>query len=201
VEGPDPLADSGARSTLAGSFDLDPGCERVRDAAILPHDVPPLAQTAVEAAIDLAEDAPIDPADVESVRVKTFPDAVPQVDPSAIAAALVDRELAVSPHERTDLQPVGDAVEVTTTEDLASRADRDEVPARVVVECRNGERYESERTWFTGHPAEPASWGTVEETFHAVVGDRYDDDERRAIVDTVRSFEAETAAELTRLLE
>lgn len=203
VDGPDPLGDPGGWPDLVGPFDLDldPGCERVEDAALLLHDAHPYAQTAVEAAIDLADDAAVDPADVEAVRVETFADAAPVVEPTAVAAALVDRSLAVRPDDRADLRPVAEGVEVTEREELTERAERGEVPARVVVECRDGAVHEADRQWFTGHPARPASWGTVEEKFHAVVGDRYDADRRTAIVETVRGFEAETAAELSRLLD
>ena len=203
VEGPDPLDDPEAWAAHVGPFDLDldPGCERVEDAALLPYAVHPYAQTAVEAAVELAGDAALDPADVESVRVETFADAVPEVDPRAVAAALVDRDLPARPGDRADLQPIAETVAVEATEDLTSRAAEGEVPARVVVECRDGAVHEADRQWFTGHPADPATWGTVEEKFHAVVGDRYDAERRTEIVDTVRGLEAESAAELTRLLD
>lgn len=203
VAGPDPFADTDARATLGGPFnlDLDPGCERVRDAALLPHDAHPYAQTAVEATLDLADEAALDPADVEAVHVETFADAAPVVDPEVIAAALVDRDCAVRSGDRADLEPVAETVDVVASDDLTERAECGEVPARVAVECRDGTVHEADRVWFTGHPAAPASWGTVEEKFHALVGDRYDADHRRTIVDTVRSLEAESAAELTRLLE
>jgi 2-methylcitrate dehydratase len=203
VDGPDPLGEAGGWPDLVGGFDLDldPGCERVADAALLPHAGHPYAQTAVEAAVDVAEDVAVDPADVEAVRVETFADAVPVVGAVEIAAALVDRGLSRRPADRADLRPVADVVEVTDRAELTERAERGEAPARVVVECRDGSVQEADRQWFTGHPARPASWGTVEEKFHAVAGDRYDADRRSAIVETVRGFEAETAAELSRLLD
>lgn len=203
VEGPDPLGDADGWAAHVGSFDLDldPGCERVEDAALLPYAVHPYAQTTVEAAVDLAADAALDPADVESVRVETFADAVAEVAPRAVAAALVDRGLPARPGDRADLQPVAEAVEVDATDDLTARAADGEVPARVVVECRDGAVHEADRRWFTGHPAEPASWGAVEEKFHGVVGDRYDAERRTEIVDTVHGLEAESAAELSRLLD
>jgi 2-methylcitrate dehydratase len=203
VEGPDPLGDPDGWEAVVGPFDLDldPGCERVQDAALLPHDAHPYAQTAVEAAVDLAEEAALDPAEVERVRVETFADAAPELDATTVAAALVDRELPARPDERADLRPVADAVSVDADAALTERAGRGEVPARVVVECRDGAVHEVERAWFTGHPAAPASWGVVEEKFHAVVGDRYGVDRRADVVETVRGLEAETAAELTRLLD
>ena len=205
VEGPatDPIGDPDGWPAIVGPFDLDfdPGCERVRDAAVLPYDAHPYAQTALEAAVDLAAEAALDPAAVEAVRVETFADAVPELEATAVAAALVDRDLPVRPGDRADLRPVADAVAVRADEDMTERAGRGEAPARVVVECRAGAVHEAERRWFTGHPAAPADWGLVEEKFHAKVGDRYGEGRRADVVETVRGLEAETAAELSRLLD
>ena len=203
VEAPDAPGGPGGWRDLVGPFDLDldPGCERVRDAAVLPYGVHPHAQTAVEAAVGLAEDAALDPADVDSVTAETVADAVPRLSSTAVAAALVDRAVATPPTERADLRPVVDATDVRGDEGLTGRADRGELPARVVVRTRDGGVHEAELERFTGHPARPAAWGTVEEKFHALTGSRYDAERRTEIVDTVRGLEAETVAELSRLLD
>lgn len=203
VVGPDAIERPDGWTDIVGPFDLDldPGCERVTDAAFLPYDAHPYAQSAVEAAIDLADEAALDPADVDAVAVETFADAVAAVEPRSIAAALVDRELTIGPGERTDLDPVAATVEVTEAADLTGRTDNGDVPARVTVECRDGSVRETEVQWFTGHPSAPESWGTVVDKFHELAGDRYDEDRREAVVETVRGLEAETAAELSRLLD
>lgn len=203
AKSPDTLAGPGGWHDLVGPFDLDfdPGCERVRDAAVLPYDVHPYAQTAIAAAVDLASDAALDPADVDTVTVETFADAVPVVEPEAIAAALVDRELYRQPTARADLGPVAEAVETAADDGLTDRAAHGELPARVTVKLRDGAVHEVEHGRFDGHPAQPAPWGTVEEKFHALAGDRYDADRRADIVDTVRSLEAESATELALLLD
>jgi 2-methylcitrate dehydratase len=203
VDGPDALGGPGGWHDLVGAFDLDldPGCERVGDAAVRPFDAHPYAQTALEAAVGLAEDAALDPAEVDAVTVDTFADAVPVVESTAVAAALVDRDVTVRPTERADLRPVAEAVEVRADADLTARADRGETPARVTVGRRDGAVHEVELDRFTGHPARPASWGTVEEKFHGQVGARYDAERRTELVETVRALEAETVAELSRLLD
>jgi len=185
-----------------GAFDLDfdPGCERVRDAAVLPYDGHPYEQPAIEAAIGLASGTPIDPADIDAITVETFETAVPAVDPERVAAALVDRELAVHRGGRTDIEPIAESVTVTADEELTARRERGLVPARLTVESRDGATSETAVEGFEGHPATPASWGTVEEKFHAAVEGAYGRERRDAIIGTVRSFEAESAAELARLL-
>jgi 2-methylcitrate dehydratase len=201
--GPDSLTGSDGWHDLVGPFevDLDPGCERVLDAAIRPYDAHPYAQSAIEAAITLAEDAALDPATVEAVRVETIADAVSELEANTVAAALVDREVTTRPGERADLRPVADVVEISALDEPAERAERGELPASVVVECHDGERYEASVQRFTGHPSKPASWGVVEEKFHALADARYDLDRRAETIETVRGLEAETAAELSRLLD
>lgn len=203
VEAPDAIDAPGGWHDRLGAFDLDldPGCERVGDAAIRPFDAHPHAQAALEATVELAEDAALDPADVDAVTVETAAGAVPEVMPITVAAALVDREVTTRPTERADLEPVADVVEVSADDDLTERAARGETPARVTVECRDGAVHEVEVDRFTGHPARPAPWGTVEEKFHALAAPRYGAERRTAVVETVRGLEAETVAELSRLLD
>lgn len=203
VESPDAIASPNGWHDLVGPFDLDldPGCERVRDAAILPYDAHPYAQPAIEAAVDIAAEIPIDPADIDGVTVETFEDAVPVMDPERIAAALVDRELLVHGGNRADLLPIVEETEITADDGLTDRVSGGVFPTRLVVELHGDAGYEAIADRFDGHPTAAASWGTVEEKFHALAGETYDLDRRDAIVKTVRAFEAETAAELARLLD
>ncbi|WP_299237125.1 MmgE/PrpD family protein [Natronomonas sp.] len=201
VEAPDAMTAAGGWHDRVGAFDLDldPGCERVRDAAVLPYDAHPYGQSAIEAAIGLAEETAIDPADIGRVGVETVERAVPEVDAERIAAALVDRALAVHRAGRADLRPVAERVTVSSIGRSDDRPDTAAMPARVTVETRDGATHERAVERFSGHPAAPASWGTVEGKFHAQAA-AYDRDRREDIVRTVRSFEAETAVELARLL-
>lgn len=203
VESPDAIASTDGWHDLVGPFDLDldPGCERVRDAAILPYDAHPYGQPAIEAAIDLTAETPIDPADLDGIAVETFAGAVPAIDPERIAAALVDRQLFVHRGARVDLEPIVDETAVVADDGLTDRVGDGTFPTRLVVESRDGTDYESIADHFDGHPTAAASWGTVEEKFQALADDRYDIDRRDGIVKTVRAFEAETAAELARLLD
>jgi 2-methylcitrate dehydratase len=152
VVGPDALGGEGGWEDLVGAFDLDldPGCERVRDAAIRPFDAPTFAQSALEAAVDLATDAALDPAVVDAVTVGTFADAVPTVGTDAVAKALVDRAVTTWPTGRADLDPVAEAVTVREDEDLTDRTDAGTLPATVTVSCRDGR---STRSNVTGSPA------------------------------------------------
>ncbi|MFO7927233.1 MAG: MmgE/PrpD family protein [Halobacteriota archaeon] len=188
---------------LVGPFDLDfdPGCERVRDAAILPYDASPYEQSAIGAAIELADRDPLDPADIDAVTVETVDDAEPAVDPERIAAALVDRELFVHRATREDIRPVLDAVTVTADGRLTEQAERGTAPVRVSVEYRDESTAEVRLDHFNGHPATPASWGTVADKFHVLSEAVYGRERRERIVRTVRTFEAESADELARLLD
>lgn len=201
--GPDAVGAAGGWQERFGRFevDLDPGCERVTDAAVLLHAAHPYAQSALEATVALGSEEALDPADVESVRVETFEEAAAVIDPLAVATALVDRELYRPPSGRGDTTPIAAAVDVAVDGDLQARFDRGEAPARVTTKLRDGTHRERETRWFTGHPATPAGWGDVRGKFDALTADRYDEDTRAEVVETARGFEAESAAELTRLLE
>ena len=71
----------------------------------------------------------------------------------------------------------------------------------MVVETRDGAVHEAELARSIGHPARPAARGIVEEKFHALADDRYGAERRTEMLDTVRWLEAETVAELPRLLD
>jgi len=68
VSASDSFSVAGGWHDRMGPFDLDfdPGCERVRDAAVLPYEARPHEQTAIGAAIELATGTPIDPADIDA---------------------------------------------------------------------------------------------------------------------------------------
>jgi len=202
VTAPDGLAGPGGLHDRLGPFDLDldPGCERVRDAAVLPYDADPHEQTAIGAAVALATGTPIDPAEIDTVTVATAGPAIDAVAPGRIAAALIDRELATDPGIRADLEPVAESVSVVDDDGLAARGSAGTFPARITVESRDGTVSETTHETFDGHPSTPASWGTVEEKFHALAGETYDRTRRERIIETARSFEAESATELARLL-
>ena len=200
---PDPPTASGGWHDLVGAFDLDfdPGCERVLDAAVLPYDSHLYGQPAIEAAIELASENALDPADVESISVETTKKAVPEIDPDRIAAAVVDRALSTHRGDRADLRPIADVTSVTVADDASGSVDAESIPARVTVETYGGDVYVATHERFDGHPAAPASWGVIEEKFHALTGERYEDSRRKEILKTVRGFEAESPTELARLLD
>jgi 2-methylcitrate dehydratase len=200
---PDGLTAPNGWHDLVGAFDLDfdPGCERVRDTAVLPYDGHLYAQPAIEAAIDLASEVALDPADIESVTVETVEGAVPEIDAERIAAALVDRALSVHRGDRADLHPIVEGTSISAADDAFERSDTGAIPTRVTVETYDGDTREATSDRFEGHPTAPASWGLIEEKFHALAGECYGRDRRAEIVETVRRFEAESPAELARLLD
>jgi 2-methylcitrate dehydratase len=203
VDAPDALAAPNGWHDRVGAFDLDfdPGCERVREAAILPHDAYPHEQTAVTAAIELSTTVPLDPADVDAVTVDVVEEVAPNIDTGRIATALVDRDLSIHRGVRTGVAPIADATTVSVDETLADRTETGLPAARVTVETHDDDERKSIADRFVGHPAAPASWGTVEEKFRVLADERHEPDRLDTIVETVRGFEAEGATELARLLD
>ncbi len=203
LEAPDGIAAPGGWHDTVGPFDLDfdPGCERVLDAAVLPYDGHPYGQTAIEAAIRLANENALDPADIEAVVVETVDRAIPEIDPERIAAALVDRELTLHRDNRANVGPIAEATTVSVADGAFGDGDAEPTPVRVAVETHDGGVHESTVRRFEGDPASGASWGLLEEKFHALVEGTYGRERREEIIRTVRGFEAESPAELTRLLD
>ena len=200
----DPITAENGWHDLVGpfDFDLDPGCERVRDAAILPYDGLPSEHPAIDAAISIAEAVPLDPAEIEAVTVETTAPAAESIDPARLATALVDRELPTFNAVRSDVEPIAASVTIRTENaNTDFDASSGEFPLRLVVETRDGTEHERTVERFDGHPETPASWGTVEEKFRTLAGGTYGEDRLDAIVETVRRFEAESANELVRLLD
>lgn len=202
VDAPDAISAPNGWRDLVGPFDLDPdpGCGRVHDAAVSPYDAQPHAQSAIEAAIGIANGTAIDPAEIDGVTVETVERAVRAIDAERIAAALVDRSLFVHRAERADLRPIVEATDVSAVDGSIDNSGGGTAPARVTVETRTGDVHERTAEGFEGDPTTPVSWGTVEEKFHASVEGIYGRERREEIIETVRSFEAETPVELARLL-
>ena len=203
LDAPDGIGAPGGWHDLVGPFDIDfdPGCERVLDAAVLPYDGHPYEQTAIEAAISLAETAALDPADIANVAVETVDRAVPEVDTERIAAALVDRTLVSHRDDRVNVRPIAESTTVSVADGGFEDASAGSAPARVAVETHDGDVHERTVRRFDGHPASGASWGLLEEKFHALADGTYDRERREEIIRTIRRFEAESPAELARLLD
>ncbi|HET7322803.1 MAG TPA: MmgE/PrpD family protein [Halococcus sp.] len=228
MEGPVNLFEGqkGWKQIISGDFevDLDSSCERVFDVMTKRYVAETYAQSAVEGIIELAEEADIDPDQVNSIHLDTFHGAKliigggegsryevetkAQADhslPYMLAAALIDREMtndAYDPEriQSDDVQELLQTVEVEEDEDLTERFENGEMPAVIDIELADDSTRHIEKDAFSGHPTQPMTWDQVEEKFEKATEDLYDEDRRAEIIDIVENLEGHDVTDLVSLL-
>ncbi|WP_424018230.1 MmgE/PrpD family protein [Halorientalis pallida] len=229
MEGPTNLFEGqkGWKHIVSGEFDVDlsAGCERVFDTMTKRYVAETYAQSAVEGIIELAEEHDLDHEQVESIHLDTFHGAKliigggegdrhevetkAQADhslPYMLAAALIDREMtndAYDPEriQRDDVQSLLRTVTVEEDPELTERFESGEMPANLTITLTDGTTLETRKDDFQGHPNNSMDWEQVEAKFHTMARDRYDQQRREEIVDTVRNLESNTVADLVALLD
>jgi 2-methylcitrate dehydratase len=229
MEGPTNLFEGqkGWQQVISGDFDvdLDPTCERVFDTMTKRYVAETYAQSAVEGIIELTEFEDIDPERVERIQLDTFAGAKliigggegsryevetkAQADhslPYMLSAALIDRELTESSYDpariqRGDVQSLLRKVEVGESEELTRRFENGEMPAVIDVSLTDGATYRVEKDDFQGHPNSPMTWDQLEAKFHELTEERYDEERRNAIVETVLKLEQHNVSDLVALLD
>ncbi|WP_049997745.1 MmgE/PrpD family protein [Halococcus sediminicola] len=229
MEGPVDLFEGqkGWKQVISGDFsvDLDPSCERVFDTMTKRYVAETYAQSAVEGVIELAEEADIDPEQVNSIHLDTFHGAKliigggegsryevetkAQADhslPYMLAAALIDREMTNAAYDperirQEDVQELLRKVEVEENDELTDRFEGGEMPAVIDIALGDDSTRHVEKDAFNGHPTNPMTWEQVEEKFTTMTEERYDEDRREEIVDVVENLEDHAVADLTALLD
>lgn len=96
-----------------------------------------------------------------------------------------------------DLRELMAATEVVSTDEVQSLFP-DQWAARVIVETTENERYERFVETARGEPEKPLGWDGVTEKFESLArSSGVDDDTRKTLRDTVRTFEDHTVSDLT----
>jgi 2-methylcitrate dehydratase len=228
MDGPTNLFEGqkGWKQIVSGEFEADfSPAERVHDVMTKKYVAETYAQSAVEGVIELAEREAIDPESVARIHLDTFAGAKliigggegsryevetkAQADhslPYMLAVSLIDREMGNDQYnperiQRDDVQTLLRTVEVEENPDLTERFENGEMPAHVTVETNDGTVYRIEKDHFEGHPNDSMSWDEIERKFHETAGERYDEERRDQIIDTVLQLEDREVADLVELLE
>ncbi|WP_224447033.1 MmgE/PrpD family protein [Haloprofundus salilacus] len=227
LEGPTDVFEGqkGWMQVVSGEFDAEfTSGGRVHDVMAKKYVAETYAQSAVEAVIELVESEEIDADDIDLIRLDTFAGAKliigggegsrykvrtkAQADhslPYMLAVAAIDRDVSTAQYEeariqREDVQSLLEHVIVEEDSELTDRFEEGEMPAVVEIEA-DDERYRIEKDAFPGHPNDPMSWEQLEGKFETMTRDRYDDEHRERIVETVRSLDDSDVAELVSLLD
>ncbi|WP_224269455.1 MmgE/PrpD family protein [Haloprofundus salinisoli] len=215
----------GWKRVISGEFEVEfTPAERVHDVMAKKYVAETYAQSAIEAVIELTAEEDIDPTDIDAIRLDTFAGAKliigggegsryevetkAQADhslPYMLAVAALDGEVTTAQYateriQEDDVQRLLQRVEVEEDPELTRRFEAGEMPAVVELDV-GGETYRVERDGFPGHPDDPMTWEQLEVKFESMTRERYDEEHRERIVETVRNLGDADVAGLVALLD
>lgn len=182
------------------------------------------AQTAIEGLLELIEREDIDPKNIEQIHLETYesakhvmgggegdrhlPQNREQADhsiPYTLAAAALDGQLMKEQYEKEritsdDVRELMQTVTVEEDPELTEEFNTGKQPYNITVTTNDGSQYRIEKTAFEGHPHNPMSWAQLEQKFHGISEDVYDEEHRDNIIEIVKNLEDYEVDDLTALL-
>ena len=217
----------GYMETIAGPFTLDwarEDLERVTATAIKKYNAELHSQSALEAVLELRQEAGFDGDDVERVEIDSFDVAhniicggeegskilvrtKEEADhsmPYMVAVAILDGQVlpeqyAAERIARADVQDLLRRVTVRPIEEY-SRQFPELLPNRVSVHLRNGRVLVRAKPDYEGYPTRPMSWPAVVGKFQRLAARHADVALQGALVEAVANLETVPVASLTALL-
>lgn len=217
----------GFMESIAGRFEIDwqrEDLERVTRTIIKKYNAEIHSQSAIEGILELKQEDPFSPADVERIEIEIFDVAhkiigggeegdktivlnKEQADHSLqymVAAALLDDQ--VMPEQylpdrigRRDVQTLLHKITVRPRKDFSDRFP-DEMPCRLIVSLRDGRMLIKEKRDYEGFYTRPMQWETVSRKFEQLSKRYADASLRRDIREAVSRIEALRTRDLMQLL-
>ncbi|WDT76992.1 MAG: MmgE/PrpD family protein [Candidatus Manganitrophus sp.] len=217
----------GFMESIAGRFEIDwqrEDLERVTRTIIKKYNAEIHSQSAIEGILELKQEDPFSPADVERIEIEIFDVAhkiigggeegdktivlnKEQADHSLqymVAAALLDEQ--VMPEQylpdrigRRDVQTLLHKITVRPRKDFSDRFP-DEMPCRLIVSLRDGRTLIKEKRDYEGFYTRPMQWETVSRKFEQLSKRYADASLRRDIREAVSRIEALRTRDLMQLL-
>jgi 2-methylcitrate dehydratase len=182
------------------------------------------AQTAIEGLLEVIDRGDIDVDAIERIHLKTYESAkhvmgggegdrhLPknreQADhsiPYTLAAAALDGQLMKEQYtqDRIVSEDVQSLMQTVTIEEdplLSELFEDGKQPYIITVVTTDGGEHSIEKTSFEGHPHTPMSWESLENKFHSISKDVYDEGRRNKIIEIVKNLETYDARTLTAAL-
>ncbi|MCG3114908.1 MAG: MmgE/PrpD family protein [Candidatus Manganitrophus sp. SA1] len=217
----------GFMESIAGRFEIDwqrEDLERVTRTIIKKYNAEIHSQSAIEGILELKQEEPFSPADVERIEIEIFDVAhkiigggeegdktivlnKEQADHSLqymVAAALLDDQVMPEQYlpdriERRDVQTLLHKITVRPRKDFSDRFP-DEMPCRLIVSLRNGRMLIKEKRDYEGFYTRPMQWETVSRKFEQLSKRYADASLRRDIREAVSRIEEIQTRDLMRLL-
>jgi 2-methylcitrate dehydratase len=181
-------------------------------------------QSAIFCMLELRKAHPFNPNDVASIVGEVFQDAYdftgggkfgPKTNvhtkedadhslPYLLAVAAIDGDVQPAQLDpariaKPDVQGLLKKVQIRPDNGFTARYPA-EMPARVVVQLKNGESYTHEVSAYPGFPTRPLTWDEISAKFDRLAGDRVDKSLRAEIQAAVGSLESIQVADLMKLL-
>ncbi|MCG3112608.1 MAG: MmgE/PrpD family protein [Candidatus Manganitrophus sp. SB1] len=217
----------GFMESIAGRFEIDwqrEDLERVTRTIIKKYNAEIHSQSAIEGILELKQEDPFSPADVERIEIEIFDVAhkiigggeegdktivlnKEQADHSLqymVAAALLDDQVMPEQYlpdriERRDVQTLLHKITVRPRKDFSDRFP-DEMPCRLIVSLRDGRMLIKEKRDYEGFYTRPMQWETVSRKFEQLSKRYADASLRRDIREGVSRIEALRTRDLMQLL-
>lgn len=217
----------GFMESIAGRFEIDwqrEDLERVTRTIIKKYNAEIHSQSAIEGILELKQEDPFSPADVERIEIEIFDVAYKiigggeegdktivlnkeQADHSLqymVAAALLDDQVMPEQYlpdriERRDVQTLLHKINVRPRKDFSDRFP-DEMPCRLIVSLRDGRMLIKEKRDYEGFHTRPMQWETVSRKFEQLSKRYADASLRRDIREAVSRIEALRTRDLMQLL-
>lgn len=220
--------EKGFMDAISGVFHLDwsrEDIERVKCTVLKRFNAEIHSQSAIQGALDLKQRHRFRAPDVERIDVETFDVAFniigggeegdktqsiatkEQADhslPYVIAVAILDGDVMPAQYEqdrisRDDVQQLLRRVFVKPNPDYSQRFPQ-EMPCRIQVELRDGQKLVRESRDYPGFVSHPMTWATVSDKFNRLAEPYAEMSERKSVIEAVANFENTRIRELMRLL-
>jgi 2-methylcitrate dehydratase len=217
----------GFMDTIAGPFEINwsrEDLERVTQTVLKRHNAEIHSQSALEAVLELKEEHAFSAEEVERVEIEIFDVAYQiigggeegdktlvrtkeQADhslPYMVAVAILDGQVMPEQYQpgriqQNDVQTLLRKVRVQSSQDYSQRFP-DEMPCRIILTLRQGQRLVKERKDYEGFHTRPMRWETVVEKFERLSTPYADHSQRQQIIEAIANLEAIQVADLARLL-
>jgi 2-methylcitrate dehydratase len=217
----------GLMDAISGPFALDwsqENLEAVRRTSVKRYNAEFHAQSVLEGVLELRASREIRPAEIAGISIEIFDVAYHIIGggeegdkrsvqskeeadhslPYMVAVALLDG--AVSPAQyaperivREDVQHVLRSVTIRPDAELSRRFPA-ELPCRIQITLKDGQRLVTEKRDYAGFYTRPLSWEQAVAKFEDLAPTSIDSDRRAALIETVAQMETEDVEQLTALL-
>jgi 2-methylcitrate dehydratase len=218
----------GFMDSIAGEFSIDwstEDLERVTNTIIKKYNAEIHSQSSIEGMIELKNEHGFTADEVDQIEIdifdvayhiigggeegdKTIVRTKEEADHSLqymVSAALLDGQVMPEQYEKDrieadDIQSLLQKVRVSPNQEYSDRFP-DEMPTKLTVHLKNGEKHSIEKRDYEGFHTRPMSWETITRKFEGLAEPYTSTELREQIVEVTQNFEKHSVGVLMKLLE